>query len=156
VGKYVEARITASTVEILFKGQRVASHVRSHVRNGFSTQPEHRPAHHQKYGEWTPERIIGWAGKTGPNTALLAEAIMTSRDHREQGMRACMGIIRLARVFGKDRLEAASAKALEIKAYSYRTVETILKNGMDRNKSKKAKRTEPVEHDNVRGPEQYN
>ena len=156
IGKYVDARVTATTVEIIFNGQRVASHARSAARGRFSTQTDHMPPQHRQYSEWTPERIVEWAGKTGPSTAKLAEAIMASRDHPVQGMRACMGIIRLGRVFGKERLEAASAKALDLRAYSYRTVETILKNGMDRNTAKSPKRTEPVTHENVRGPEPYN
>ena len=86
----VDIRFTDTTVEVLFKNKRVASYYRSYKKGGFITCPEHMPKSHQKYLEWTPSRIIKWAGKNGPKTAQLVMAIMNSRRHPEQGFRACL------------------------------------------------------------------
>ncbi len=106
----VEARYTATAVEILHKGHRVAAHVRSYERGRFTTDPAHMPEAHRKHLEWTPERLITWAAKVGPSTADLARAIMENRPHPEQGYRSCLGLMRLSKKYGGDRLEAASAR----------------------------------------------
>lgn len=95
VGKVVESRCSASTLEVLFSAKRVASWPRSAVRGGFSTDPAHMPESHRRYASWTPGRIISWAKTTGPATASLVEEILSSRPHREQGFRSALGIIRL-------------------------------------------------------------
>jgi len=148
--------MTSTTVEVFFKGNRVASHARSYVKGGYTTLPEHMPEAHRRYAEWSPERIHRWATKVGPATARLAERIMETRPHPQQGYRACLGLIRLAKVHGNDRMEAASTRALAFGAYSYRSVETILKRGLDRQPlPEPAEPSEPVMHENVRGPDYY-
>ena len=54
----VEVRLNAHIVEIFFKGRRVASHLRIHEAGKHVTKPEHMPAAHRKYLEWTPSRRI--------------------------------------------------------------------------------------------------
>jgi len=158
VGEYVEVRSTAATVEVYFRGSRVASHVRSYRRGGFTTVAEHMPKSHQKHLEWTPSRLIHWASTLGPKTAELVEAILTERRHPEQGYRSCLGILRLERVYGKERLEAACTRAVAVRARSYRHVDSILKNGLDRvplpDASAPAEPQLPL-HDNIRGGTYY-
>ena len=95
IRKQVEVRLTASTVEALHDGQRVAAHARSQRRGGFTTDPTHRPKAHQEHLEWTPSRMIRWAEKTGPHTATTVTRIIEERPHPEQGYRPCLGILRL-------------------------------------------------------------
>jgi transposase len=153
----VEARVTSTTIEIFLRGQRVASHLRSYLRGGHTTMPEHMPKSHQQHLEWTPSRIIGWAGTIGPQTRALVEAILADRPHPEQGYRSCLGILRLARRYGEMRLEAASARALAAGARSYRHVDSILKNGLDRLPLPLPLPTPRFlsEHENLRGREYY-
>ena len=154
-GNVVDARITATTVEILFKGKRVASHARSYVPWKHTTLPEHMPESHKRYLEWTPSRIVRWAEKTGPSTGALVKEIMERRPHPEQGFRSSLGIMRLGRRFGSDRLEAACTRALFMKAYSYKSVESILKNNLD-GKELPVRLTGPsVTHENIRGNTYY-
>ena len=127
----VDIRITSTTVEVLFKNRRMASHRRSYRKGGFTTLSEHRPKSHQEYLEWTPSRIIRWAGENGPHTRELVTKVIESKPHPEQGYRSCLGIIRLARKYSPQRLEAACQRALNIKAYSYKSVNSILQNGLD-------------------------
>jgi transposase len=131
VGQRLDIRITAGTVEVLHKGRRVASHPRSREQGRFTTLPEHMPEAHRRHAEWTPGRIVAWAERTGPATADLVAAIMAGRPHPEQGFRSCLGIMRLGRRYGEARLEAACARALAIRGLSYRSVESILKAGLD-------------------------
>jgi len=88
----IDVRITINTIEAFHKGRRLASHRRSYRKGGFTTLKEHMPKAHQKYAEWTPDRLIRWASKTGSATAKLIEAILTSRLHPQQGFRSCLGI----------------------------------------------------------------
>jgi transposase len=158
VHEQVEARLTAITVEIFHRGVRVASHVRSYRRGGHTTIAEHMPKAHQKHLEWTPSRIVHWAGSIGPKTRELAEAILAERRHPEQGYRSCLGILRLGKRYGNERLEAACARAVAVRARSYRHVESILKNGLDRLPSPDEQREEgttPAAHENTRGGGYY-
>lgn len=156
--KRVEARFTDFTVEVFFKGKRVASHRRSYKKGRFTTATEHMPKSHQRYAKWTPSRILAWAEKNGPCTRELAANIMESRPHPEQGFRSCLGILRLGKLYSDERLEAACERALAIGATSYRSVESILKNGLDRQARLpgQEKRKPPIEeHENIRGPGYY-
>jgi hypothetical protein len=96
VHELVEIRSTPTTVEILHKGTRVASHQRSRARGQAVTNEEHRPKSHRAHLEWTPSRMVHWAETIGPHTARLFERIMNDKPHPEMGYRGCLGIIRLA------------------------------------------------------------
>jgi len=154
-GKRVEVRYTASTVEILFKGKRVASHRRSFREHQHTTMPEHMPEEHRRYVEWTPSRILNWAGTIGPSSQQVVSAILKSRKYPQHGYRACLGVLRLGKRYGEERLEKACQRALTIQSTSYRSVKSILENGLDRCKVEPAKEADPVIHNNIRGQNYY-
>jgi transposase len=154
-GQLVDASLTATTVEIFFKGKRVASHLRSYVPWKYTTLAAHMPESHKRYLEWTPSRIIRWAAKTGPSAEALVTEIMERKPHPEQGFRSCLGIMRLGRRYGEERLEAACARALLLKAYSYKTVESILKHHLDGKELPGQRSSLSVTHDNIRGTTYY-
>lgn len=156
-GERVDIRLTQSVVEIFVRGHRVASHLRSYVRGRHTTDPAHRPESHRRHLEWPPERIVRWAEQTGPETAAMVKGVMASRPHPEQGYRTCLGIIRLGKRYGERRLEAACHRALSVRALSYRSVESILKNGLDQKPLPERDRS-PADrrhHENLRGPDYY-
>jgi transposase len=156
VSKQVDVRLTANTVECLHKNKRVASHKRSYQKGRYTTLKEHMPTAHREYLEWTPERLVRWAQKTGESAAALVETILSSRPHPQQGFRACLGIMRLSKDYGEERLEAACRRALVINARSYRSVKSILKNGLDKKPlPEPAAPSDPIEHANIRGAEYY-
>ena len=72
------------------------------------------------------------AGKIGPATIALIEAIMKAKPHPEQGFRACLGILRLARSYGSARIEAACRRGNDIGATTYGSIKSILQHGLDR------------------------
>ncbi len=157
VGEEVEARFTTSIVEIYYKGRRVASHRRRYDRKP-STNAEHMPRSHRAHLEWTPSRLIRWAGKIGPATGRLVAEILRSRPHPEQGYRACLGIMRLGRRYGAERLEAASHRAAHLRSASYRTVKNILSSSQDRLpfEAQESDLIPPTPiHDNIRGASYY-
>jgi transposase len=96
VHELVEIRSAPTTVEILHKGTRIASHLRNRERGQVTTNNEHRPRSHRAHLESTPSRMVRWAETIGPNTARLFERIMNDKPHPEMGYRGCLGIIRLA------------------------------------------------------------
>jgi len=148
----VWARITARTVEVFHRGKRVAAHVRSSSNRKHTTVREHMPSSHRRYADWTPEGIRRQAGEIGRNTSALVEIILRERTHPEQGFRACVGILRLVKTYGRERLEDACSRALEIGARSYSSVNSILKNNLDRQRPAKPADGPAIAHDNIRGP----
>ena len=153
--KVLWARITERTVEVFHNDMRVASHVRTSGNRQHSTQRDHMPAHHRFRDDWTPDKICGRARRVGPNVAIFAEVVMRKRKHPEQGYRTCLGVIRLADKFGADRLDAACKRALEINAYSYSSVHSILKNGIDRKPRVRATEGPAITHPNIRGADYF-
>lgn len=154
----VEISMTGSTVEIFHRGERVASHLRSYQRGRHTTVTEHMPKSHRKHLEWTPSRIIEWAGTVGPQTEQLARVIISDRPHPEQGYRSCLGILRLTQRYGRQRMEMACGRALKAGARSYRHVDSILKNGLDRVPLPEILEVIPspiIIHENVRGGDYY-
>lgn len=125
-------RLSAGTVEVLHQGHRVASHPRSHQRGGYTTVADHLPAAHRQYLDWTPERIVAWAGTIGPHTLAFIKHLLLTRPHPQQGFNACFGVLRLGQAHGEARLEAACARALASGASSYRSLASILDKGLDR------------------------
>jgi transposase len=156
VRQQVDVRITVRTVECFFKERRIASHLRSWRTGHHTTVKEHMPPAHRYLADWTPERMTRWAAKTGEATALLIARVMASRRHPQQGYRTCLGILRLAETHGEERLEAAARRALAIGAKTYKSVVSILQNGLESRPLPGVEETDPViTHDNIRGADYY-
>jgi transposase len=152
VNARVDVRATATMVEAWRGGARLPSHARSYGPKGTPvTKPEHRPRAHREWGNWPPERLVGWGAQTGPKTAEVIAAILGHRTHPESGRRACLGLMRMGERYGTDRLEAACGRALAINNPRYKSVEAILKSGLDKVPLTEAVEAKPVIHDNIRG-----
>ena len=158
VHEQVDVRMTAVTIEVFHRGHRIAAHARSDERGRHTTIAAHMPHLHQKHLEWTPSRLIHWAESIGPATAKLVAVIIAERPHPEHGYRSCLGILRLGKRYGDERLEAACRRALTANARSYRHVDSILKNGLDRialDPSASEATAATVDHENLRGRTYY-
>ena len=154
-GVVVEVRVSAATIELFFNNRRVASHPRSYLPGRHTTESAHMPASHRRHLEWTPERIVRWATKNGPSTGAFIEAVMKSRPHPEQGYRSALGVMRLEKKYGARRLEDACARSLVLRAFSYKSVASILQHGLDQQPLRREPPRARVEHHNVRGPNYY-
>ena len=153
----VELRVTGATVEILAGQQRVAVHALSAIKGAHTTVAEHMPASHRAHLEWTPAKLIAWGERIGAATGAVVRWQMEHRPHPEQGYRACLGLQRLGRQRGNERLEAACARALSIRSPTYRSVNSILAAGLDRQQAPPpaAEATTLPLHDNLRGADYY-
>ena len=151
----LDVRLTESTVELFHRGKRIAAHARSFAPGQFTTLEEHRPKSHQRYLQWTPSRLIHWAGKVGPSCAKLVEHILHSRPHPEMGFRSVLGIMRLGKGVGENRLEAACRRALHFGACSYRSIQSILDHQLDQQPLEQERPLKTPNHDNVRGRDYY-
>jgi transposase len=156
VGRQLDVRWTGATVECFAGGQRVASHQKSALRGHHTTVAAHMPRAHRDYAEWTPERLVRWAAKAGEPVAEVVESILASRIHPQQGFRSCLGILRLGKRYGEQRLAAACRRALAVGGVSYRSVASILEKGLDREPLPgPVQATLPLVHPNLRGPAYY-
>jgi transposase len=152
----LDVRLSAHTVEAFLRGERVAAHQRSFIPYGHTTLKEHMPPSHQQYLEWTPSRIVDWAKKIGPQTAELVHKVIESRTYPEQAYRSCLGILRLEKHYSKERLEAASCRALKFGALSLRSLRNILSAGLDRlEPADDSSQSALLTHENIRGSHYY-
>ena len=151
----VEIRATSKSIECFYKGQRIASHVRSYKRYGFTTRPEHMPKAHQEQANSSPSQIKHWAKKIGQQTADFVEHLMLARAFPQQAYRACYGLLRLSHRYGGERLEKACAKALLVGATRYQQVESILKNQLEEVPIQPSPAIQLSVHDNIRGARYY-
>lgn len=155
IGQALEARVTTLLVEVLHRGQRVATHVLSSLRGKHTTLPEHMPAAHRAHAEWTPLRLIHWGQSIGVATAAVVIRLLEAQQHPEHGYRACLGLLSLAKRYGKPRLEAACALALQLGACRYRHVRDILVNNRDQTPPATTADWVSPDHAHVRGPSYY-
>ena len=160
----VELRLTQNSIEIFCQGQRIASHQRlpqlARYQGRHSTLAEHMPSQHQYRSEWHPERFISWAKSIGEHTAQVIDAILNSRQHPEQSFRSCFGVLRLAKSYGHERLEAACKRACFFKAYRFKSIEAILKNKLEQEplpseQTQMEQTQQAKQHQNVRGAAYY-
>lgn len=156
IKRQLDVRITARTIECFHQGQRVACHPRVEQPGRHTTCAEHMPEKHRHLVQFSPERLQRWAANIGTHTEDLITHILRERPHPEQGYRACLGILRLAKSYGDTRLDAACARALALGAHRYQSVASILKHGLDQQPLSPTTEPElPTHHDNLRGPGYY-
>jgi transposase len=154
IRQQVDVCITARTIEVFHRGQRVAAHPRRYAGKRHGTDPEHMPSAHRRYAEWTPERFERWGRSIGPNTEGLIIAILANRPHPEQGFRTCLGVMRLLRGIDAARAERVAARAVEIGALNYKSIASILAHNLDHRPTASAPDTVMM-HANIRGPRYF-
>jgi transposase len=158
VRKELDVRLTGRTVEVFHKGERVAAHRRGYNPGHYETVKAHMPEGHQRHLEWTPQRLLRWAATTGPHTQQFIQAVLDSRAFPQQAFNACLGVMRLGKSFGAERLEAACRRALHFGTTRYKSLESILKNGLDRQalpQPEAPSETPLPDHANLRGADYY-
>lgn len=156
IGKKVELRATHKTVECFYDNKRIATHQRSYAKFSFSTEASHMPVSHQEHANFSPQRLHNWAATVGRNTAEFINHMIKSRAFPQQAYRACLGLLRLGKRYGNERLDKACHKALAAGASRYQHVESILKNNLEEAPINNNAINSPlIEHENVRGPEYY-
>lgn len=161
VKQQVEVHASTHLVSVYTQGQRVASHPRSLRQGGHSTCTEHMPHAHRAICEWSPERFLRWAGDIGTQTRQVVDHLLQQKQHKEQSYRQILALLSSAKKYGRERLNNACARALAIRSPTRRSVESILKQGLDLLKLAPGVVTpaqedpHPNAHENIRGEEYY-
>jgi transposase len=154
-GQVLSVRVMEKTVEVFNGTDRVAIHAKSSGKYQYATVAEHMPAAHQKHLQWDPARLNHWAEKIGPSTHALIHKIIKTKFHPQQGFRPAIGILRLGKSFGDDRLESAARIALDFNFTRVRQITDLLKNGRD-----KMDKQQPIitvsNKNNIRGRQYFN
>jgi len=152
-GKQTTVIYSETTVEICYQNQRLALHKRDRKPNGYTTLKEHMPSHHRLYSDWNPQRLINWASSLGEYVEAVVGHILDQCEHPEQGFRACLGILNLAKDYEKERLNKACQQAVAFQNYSCKGIKNILKNKME---NQQLDCFAPLpDHENLRGNEYY-
>jgi hypothetical protein len=146
-GREVLIRSTLRTVEVFCDGERIACHIRNmDPRKRFITEPSHMPQSHRAVADWSPERFISWAAKTGEKTKAYITWLIERKEHPEQAYRTCAGILRIGATVRAERMEEACEYALAHNVYSYTYFIKLLE---------KRKAEKPVVHENLRGKDYF-
>jgi len=146
-GKMVSIRWNSRIVEVFCEGERIACHMRSGENHSrYKTDTAHMPEKHRAVADWSPERFISWAAKTGEQTKQYITALLSQKEHPEQAYRTCAGILRIASTVTVKHMEEACAQALARNVYSYAYFVKLLES---------LRRAEPVKHENIRGEAYY-
>lgn len=160
IGKQVRIVYCTDHVEIYHNNNRVAVHVRSYKKYGYSTEAAHRPPKHAHYTEtmgWNPNDYISQAASYGENTSAFMQKVLASKANVEHTYHACQGIIKLANKYS-DRIENACKRALKGYRYTYHILKNILDNNTDllENTNMLVDAGGLPIHENIRGAEAYN
>lgn len=153
-GKKVKACIENGVLSVFLKEECIAVHTVIEKEYQYSTNPEHMPPAHKAQYNWNAAFIIKKAGEIGPNTLELIKKIISQKRFPEQGYRPAMGILRLAKTYGCERLEAATGIALQYGLTRTYQIADMLKNGKDRPVDESIETIE--NQNNVRGQNYYN
>ncbi|HAT1945938.1 TPA: IS21 family transposase [Legionella pneumophila] len=153
----IDVRLTLNTVECFHDGVRIASHIRSFLKGKHTTLAEHMPPSHRAYSEWSSGRFLNWALSIGPNTRDVIAHLLSHAAHPEQSYRSCFGILSLAKRYGKDRLEAASYRAIAIGSPRRHSIVSILQKGLDQQplRPSEPSASSVLKHENIRGANHY-
>ena len=155
VGLVLELRVTAHAVEVLHRGNRVASHMRCAHKGGFTTVIEHLPERHQHQAQWTPERLIAWGERIGVACGATVQKMLARQPHPEHAYRACLGLLSLSKRYGDARLEAACTLALSLGTCKYTHIRDILANRRDLLQASTPPEWTSSAHVHVRGANYY-
>jgi transposase len=160
VKQLVEVQGTDNAIAIYHHGQRVASHPRSYRQGAHTTCVEHMPRAHRSIQEWSPERFLLWAGDIGEETREVVKHLLQEKRHKEQSYRRILALLGNAKKYGRERLNKACGRALLINSPTRSSVESILKQGLDKLLLETEQSTVQEElcldhHENVRGEDYY-
>ena len=156
IGKKVKVLYTNHRVEVYYNYQRIATHARIKNPHNYTTDKEHLASTHRFVSDWTPEKFLSWAESIDEYVRVYIYAILNKKEHVEQAYKSCVGILALGKRYGDVRLINACRRAIEFDMYSYKSIEMILKRGLDHPDQIDTQLSLMPQHDNIRGKHYYN
>ena len=152
-GEHVDVRLTETMVEIFYRTERIACHSRDDSQYRYTTDPAHMPEPHRSIHEQNPAFLLKWAGSIGMNTLALVKMVIASKAHPQQGIRPVLGMLRLGRSVGNQRMENAARFACRHRLFRVQQIKDLLKKGLDRQPLEPETPTGTVANNvNIRGP----
>ena len=156
IGKKVKLAYSQSQVEVFYRQERIAFHVRDMKRFGYTSLKSHLPSSHQFVSDWKPEKFLSWARGISPVVEAYITRVLESKPYPEQAYKSCVGILSLGKKAGKERLIAACARAAHFNAYNYKVVASILENNLENQQYQPdTGQLKIPSHENIRGPKDY-
>jgi transposase len=159
IGQSTKIIYDEHNVEIYIGFQRIALHKRDYRKHGYTTLAEHMPEKHLRYNEtlgWDAEYFLSLASKIGENATTVFKKILASKDFIEQTYNACIGLKRLADIYGSMRFEAACQRSLKGSRITYGMIKNILENNLDKQTDTGPNLFRIPDHTNIRGSQNYN
>jgi transposase len=154
--RYVDVYQVGPILEVYHNGVHCCRHRKSFRKYGYTTVPEHMPPNHQFVRGWSAGWFLGQAGEIGPSCREVVHKIMKRMEHVQQGFNAALGVLRLAKAYSPERLEAACKRADHYKSYSLKALKSILEKNLDQQQTLALEPPHPtVEHANIRGAAYY-
>jgi transposase len=161
VGERLEVHASSSSVQVYNLDRLITAYPRKY-HAGFTTNPAHMPENHRAHATWTPERLLNWGGRIGPNTRQMVQQFIDEKQHPEQAYRACLGLLNLNKSYGDERLENACRLGLAEGLRRVKNIRNILKHKLDQVPEAEEDTNTPPQpgtlnqhHENVRGSTQY-
>ena len=155
IGKKVKLMYSRSTVEAYYNYQCIASHNRTKGQYSYTTDKEHLASSHRFVSEWTPERFLSWAEGIHEDVRLYILKILGRKQHPEQAYKSCVGVLSFAKKVGHERLIKACQRALGYGIYNYKTIQSILEKGLDKDAEEETEQLQMPFHENIRGENYY-
>jgi hypothetical protein len=104
--------------------------------------------------DWHPEKFIHWAEGIHPDVKDYITRVLDQKSYPEQTYRSCAGILAFDRKAGRERLVAACQRAASYGVFSYKVIEQIITQKLDRTSAIAKSSTMPA-HENIRGADYY-
>jgi transposase len=157
IGKSTQIHYTKDTVEVYHYHNRIALHKRNQSKGCYNTNREHLSSTHKKYLDWSPDYFKKQAAPLGANVEACITELFIESDYPETAYKRALGIIKLAKLYGKERLDAACSRAIYAKAISYYRIKNILENNLDKVTPDDLDKKEShiPNHENIRGASNY-
>lgn len=157
IGKSTMLHYTQSAVEVYYNHERIAFHKRNMSMGSYNTNKDHLSSSHQAYSEWSPQYFKQKALRHGSSVGGIIDKLMEVSEYPETAYKRAMGIIQLHKAYGSQRLNNACKRALCAGSCSYRHIENILKNSLDKEPLPETATSKPhiPHHGNIRGASAY-
>ncbi len=156
MGKRVELQYSKTIVEVYYDHDRIASHARSKIIGGYSTQEAHMPSTHQYVKGWNASYFIHWGKSKSDLIGTYMERVIKRRAYPEQAYKSCMGLQQLYKQYPQNSFEKACQRAIAYERYGYLVIKNILEKGLEQIKEEEEKLDLfAQEHKNIRGANYY-
>lgn len=154
IGHKVKTIYTRTLVNIYFKCQLIATHIRNYRMGGYSTLKDHLCSQHQHYLDRSPDYYIKKAKDKSNLLHTLFEFVFKQDKYPEQLYRSCDGILHLYAKTPEETFNQACQLAICNQIYSYKFISNLIKNNMANNQTELIDKPLPT-HTNIRGKEYY-